>query len=351
MHEACRAVLDGNVGKPLTVTTIVDLMNLVRALACRCAAAPRARVAGFGAGWRKAGPHSPLSPSANRARVPTPSPPPQTNRAALRLPQVGKCVVAGNVRRTAEIAFGDPHSDEYIDLKNYDKNPARMAHGWTSNNSVFAELGMRYDHLVPRITANGEPGFAWLHNMRNYGRMNGTPDSSDWRASGGNPCLEQTLESYELCCLVETFPNRHQSVADFEKTLEAAFLYAKTVTLGETHWAASNRVMLRNRRIGCSISGVAQFISRCAARRPPLPAATRRPSLPPAAARSPAGEAAPSPSRHSLHAPVAGRGGCCRTPRSRSLSQPLAPSPARPGQQGCACRALPPLRASHARPL
>lgn len=29
----------------------------------------------------------------------------------------GKCVVAGNVRRTAEIAFGDPDSTEYIDLK------------------------------------------------------------------------------------------------------------------------------------------------------------------------------------------------------------------------------------------
>lgn len=29
----------------------------------------------------------------------------------------GKCVVAGNVRRTAEIAFGNPNSTEYIDLK------------------------------------------------------------------------------------------------------------------------------------------------------------------------------------------------------------------------------------------
>jgi hypothetical protein len=32
---------------------------------------------------------------------------------------LGKCVVAGNVRRTAEIAFGDPNSDEYISLKDY----------------------------------------------------------------------------------------------------------------------------------------------------------------------------------------------------------------------------------------
>jgi ribonucleoside-triphosphate reductase (thioredoxin) len=31
---------------------------------------------------------------------------------------IGKCVVAGNVRRTAEIAFGDPHSEEFLNLKN-----------------------------------------------------------------------------------------------------------------------------------------------------------------------------------------------------------------------------------------
>ena len=35
----------------------------------------------------------------------------------------------------------------------------------------------------------------------------------------------------------------------------------KTVTLGRTHWSETNRVMLRNRRIGCSVSGVAQFIT------------------------------------------------------------------------------------------
>src|SRR6266480_5010270 len=82
------------------------------------------------------------------------------------------------------------------------------------------------------------------------------------RARGGNPCLEQTLESYELCCLVETFPSNHASLEDFLDTLQIAFLYAKTVTLGKTHWPQSNAVMLRNRRIGCGLSGVAQFISK-----------------------------------------------------------------------------------------
>jgi ribonucleoside-triphosphate reductase len=58
IHEQIRQVLDRNAGSPITTTTIVDIMNLI-----------------------------------------------------------GKCVVSGNVRRTAEIAFGEP-TDEYLNLKN-----------------------------------------------------------------------------------------------------------------------------------------------------------------------------------------------------------------------------------------
>jgi adenosylcobalamin-dependent ribonucleoside-triphosphate reductase len=202
VHEDIREVLEKNSGEPISITTIVDIMNLI-----------------------------------------------------------GKCVVAGNVRRTAEIVFGDPDNEEYLDLKNYKVNPHRDQYGWTSNNSIFAELGMDYTEAARRIVDNGEPGFAWLDNMRHYSRMKNGGDNKDHRAMGGNPCLEQTLESYELCCLVETFPNNHESLEDYQRTLKYAYLYAKTVTLGGTHWADTNRVMLRNRRIGCSVSGIAQFIT------------------------------------------------------------------------------------------
>jgi ribonucleotide reductase alpha subunit len=75
-------------------------------------------------------------------------------------------------------------------------------------------------------------------------------------------CGEQTLESYEMCCLVETFPTLAESLDDFKRTLKFAYLYAKTVTLGNTHWVETNRVMLRNRRIGTSVSGIAQFLDK-----------------------------------------------------------------------------------------
>ena len=106
LHKAIEDVLGKNAGEPISITTIVDIMNLI-----------------------------------------------------------GKCVVAGNVRRTAEIVFGDPDSEEYLDLKNYEVNPHRDQYGWTSNNSIFAELGMDYTEACKRVVDNGEPGFAWLEKI------------------------------------------------------------------------------------------------------------------------------------------------------------------------------------------
>lgn len=203
-HVLLRRTLDKNAGKPITVRTIVDVMNIL-----------------------------------------------------------GKVVVSGNVRRSAEIAFGGIDDHEFIQLKDYSKNPDREAYGWSSNNSVLIHdlgAGVNYKETEKHIRANGEPGFAWLPNMQAYSRMDGKPNWRDRRARGGNPCLEQTLESYELCCLVETFPNNHTTLEDYLRTLKYAYLYAKTVTLGQTHWPDTNRVMLRNRRIGCSVSGVVQFL-------------------------------------------------------------------------------------------
>lgn len=63
-------------------------------------------------------------------------------------------------------------------------------------------------------------------------------------------------------CLVETFPSRHESYEEFEDTLKMAYLYAKSVTLVNTHWAETNAVMLKNRRMGISQTGIINAIGR-----------------------------------------------------------------------------------------
>jgi hypothetical protein len=173
---------------------------------------------------------------------------------------IGKCVVAGGVRRSAEIMFGDPEDSEFIALKQ-DKE-ALYDRRWASNNSVFGHIGMDYASLTPLIAENGEPGIIYLDTMRAYGRLKDPPDWKDKRVMGSNPCSEQSLESFELCCLVETFPARHEDLEDYRRTLKFAFLYAKTVTLIPTHDPRTNAVMMRNKRIGCSQSGIVQAINK-----------------------------------------------------------------------------------------
>lgn len=169
---------------------------------------------------------------------------------------IGCCVVSGGVRRTAEIMFGNVEDEEFLNLKDYKKYPYRSHFGWTSNNSVFGKVGMDYSPIISSISREGEPGVVWLDTIRNYGRTIDPPNHKDYRVMGCNPCAEQSLESFELCCLVETFPERHDSYEDYEKTLKMAYLYAKSVTLIPTHDSRVNSVLLRNRRIGCSMSGI-----------------------------------------------------------------------------------------------
>jgi hypothetical protein len=151
---------------------------------------------------------------------------------------VGACVVAGGVRRSAEIMFGQPDDTEFRTLKDpttlwpLDKRMSEIqadlsmttdavvvarlqaeaaelegrinahplrSHRWASNNSIFGEVGMDYSEVAKSIAKNGEPGILWLKNAQDFSRMKDAPDRKDRRAQGANPCVEQTLESYELC--------------------------------------------------------------------------------------------------------------------------------------------------------
>jgi ribonucleoside-triphosphate reductase len=213
MHEQICKMLDECIGQPISITNIVNIMNME-----------------------------------------------------------GQCVVAGGIRRTAEIVFGPQDNEEYLTLKDYYWNAdkqcyegnkvERAEYGWTSNNSIFAEIGQDYKKVGKQTALNGEPGYAWLNQMQKYGRIIDLPNWKDKKAKGGNPCLEQTLESFELCCLVETFPGRCETFHEFQRALKYAYLYAKTVTLGQTHWPETNRVMLRNRRVGTSQSGIIKAIEK-----------------------------------------------------------------------------------------
>jgi adenosylcobalamin-dependent ribonucleoside-triphosphate reductase len=179
---------------------------------------------------------------------------------------IGVCVVSGNVRRSAELLIGRIDDENFLNLKNSEVFPERNSYdaespgwGWMSNNSVEVSVGQDLSAIVDGIARNGEPGVIWMDMSRKYGRLADPANNKDHRVAGFNPCAEQSLESYECCTLVETYLGRHDSLDDYKRTLKFAYLYAKTVTLLPTHWEETNAIMQRNRRIGTSMSGVADF--------------------------------------------------------------------------------------------
>lgn len=182
---------------------------------------------------------------------------------------IGVCVVSGNVRRSAELLMGRLDDQDFLNLKNPAVYPERNSYdpkapgwAWMSNNSVEVCVGDDFSNIIDGIALNGEPGVIWMDVTRKYGRLKDAPNNKDWRAAGYNPCAEQSLESFECCTLVETYLNRHDNLEDYKRTLKFAYLYAKTVTLLPTHWEDTNAIMQRNRRIGTSMSGVANFADR-----------------------------------------------------------------------------------------
>lgn len=89
---------------------------------------------------------------------------------------IGCCVVAGNVRRTALILIGDNSDKEFVESKNYalEKNKVASQWRWASNNSV--DIGMDTDRetlrdMAVNIYYNGEPGYVSIELSRNFGRI------------------------------------------------------------------------------------------------------------------------------------------------------------------------------------
>jgi ribonucleoside-triphosphate reductase len=232
--------------------------------------------------------HEKIRELMNRAcdQVHDPNWPHQTGEATAELTAdimnlIGVCVVAGNVRRSAEIAIGSSDDHEFLHLKDYGtwddsqqqwktQGPGFNRRGWghMSNNSVWISEDRHFEaipELVGILLDRGEPGFINAINIRNRGRYtdkvgNGIPWLRYDEAIGMNPCGEIPLEDRELCNLVEVFPTRCTSMQEWLSIIDCATFFASTIALLPSHDPTTNAVVARNRRIGVSVSGVADWI-------------------------------------------------------------------------------------------
>lgn len=180
---------------------------------------------------------------------------------------IAKCVVAGNIRRSALLGAGHSDDDDFLQMKDPSQFSSELQdRRWAANHSVFVDKSTDFSKISEFANKNGEPGLLWLDNINHFGRVkDGWIPFEDDRYDNAlvvNPCSEITLEDRELCNLVEVYPAHHASFEDYCQTLKCAYLYSKSITLVPTHSERTNSVMLRNRRIGCSLTGIQQAIKK-----------------------------------------------------------------------------------------
>ena len=181
---------------------------------------------------------------------------------------IGKAVVAGNVRRSAELALGDWDDEAFRTMK---QDPQKlMHHRWASNNSVVTNgKKEQFRQVAKEVVINREPGVVDLELSRNFGRLeDGFNPDADPLAMGTNPCGEITLEDGEPCNLFEIFPAiAEENGWDLGEVAALAVRFAKRVTFGSYDWQISREAIERNRRLGVSLSGIQDwFLSRFGSR-------------------------------------------------------------------------------------
>lgn len=167
---------------------------------------------------------------------------------------IGKIVVAGSARRSAQIAIGDPDDFLFLKAKNWGKGdiPAWRAN---SNNSIYADS---YEEIIDEFwkgyDGSGEPyGLINRNLIRKNGRL--SEKANDNRVIGTNPCGEIGLEDGEPCNLAEIFlPN----ISSKEELTDISILLYKTqkaITTLQYPYKKSQDVIERNRRLGQGITG------------------------------------------------------------------------------------------------
>lgn len=170
---------------------------------------------------------------------------------------IGRIVISGSSRRSAQIAIGDPDDVLFLRAKNWGNGniPAWRAN---SNNSIYAD---HFEEIMPELwkgyDGSGEPyGLVNRRLARTFGRLG--EKRQDDSIEGFNPCAEIALADGESCNLATIFlPN----VESKEQLLEISYLLyrvQKQITQLAYPYEKTTNIVRKNARLGQSVTGILQ---------------------------------------------------------------------------------------------
>jgi len=171
---------------------------------------------------------------------------------------IGMIVVAGNVRRSAQIALSVAADTYFLRAKRWDLGNIP---NWrcNSNNSILCnnteELPAEF---WEGYQGNGEPyGLINLPLSRACGRL-GEPQYPDPEVEGYNPCAEQSLANFETCALGELVLPRMTSEDDLFRCATLLYRIIKHSLRLRCHHPETEAIVHKNMRMGLGITGYLQ---------------------------------------------------------------------------------------------
>lgn len=170
---------------------------------------------------------------------------------------IGKIVVSGSSRRSAQIAIGDPDDVLFLRAKNWSSGsvPSWRAN---SNNSIYADS---FDEILPELwrgyDGSGEPyGLVNRKMARTYGRLG--ERKPDPTVEGFNPCAEIGLADGESCNLATIFLPNVASLDQFKEISQLLYKIQKQVTRLSYPYAKTSEAVKKNARLGQNVTGILQ---------------------------------------------------------------------------------------------
>ena len=170
---------------------------------------------------------------------------------------IGSVVVAGNVRRSAEIALGLPNDIDYLSAKRWDLGTIPMHRAMSNNSVVIEDIQELPEEFWEGYHGNGEPyGMFNLQTSRTYGRTGELlPDKT---ITGTNPCAEIGLANRESCNLSDIFLPNVESKEELIDIAKLLYKVQKAIASMPYLDRESDDITSQNMRLGLGVTGVAQ---------------------------------------------------------------------------------------------
>lgn len=171
---------------------------------------------------------------------------------------IGKIVVAGNVRRSAQIALGDVDDIEYLQAKRWDLGGIPNWRAMSNNSVVCDDVTKLPEEFWEGYKGNGEPyGLINLESSRKMGRTFET-EYPDPDVQGYNPCAEQSLANFETCCLAEVYLPNIETYSELKLVLRLLYRINKHSLAIPCAIKETEDIVHKNMRMGIGVTGYLQ---------------------------------------------------------------------------------------------